>query len=244
MATAAGVAGETRALFFDVFGTVVDWRSSVAEAAEAVASEIDVALDGAAFASRWRLFYQTAMAPIRDGERAYVSLDALHRENLDAILPEFGLDALEEEARKRLNLAWHRLKGWPDSAEGIRRLKKHYITAALSNGNTALMVDVARYAELDWDAILGADPAKQFKPHPSVYLTAASWLDLEPQQCMIVAAHNHDLKAATGLGFGTAFIRRPSEYGLEQQSDLHPEAEYDFVCESLTDLAEQLVGNS
>jgi 2-haloacid dehalogenase len=240
MATAAGAGRAPAALFFDVFGTVVDWRSSVAEEAEGIAKEVGVALDSGAFALRWRSLYQVAMAPIRDGDRDYVSLDVLHRENLDAILPEFGLDALDEEARSRFNRAWHRLKGWPDSTEGIRRLKQRHITAALSNGNTSLMVDVARYADLDWDVVLGADPAQQFKPHPSVYLTAAAWLDLEPEQCMMVAAHNHDLKTAEGLGFRTAFVRRPTEYGTEQETDLRPESDYDVVCDSLTDLADQL----
>lgn len=233
---------EIKALFFDVFGTVVDWRGSVARLGAAMADEIAAPadLDWTAFADAWRAEYQPAMAEVRAGRRPFARLDLLHRENLDRILPRFGLDHVDEAARARMNLFWHRLDGWPDSVPGLTRLKRRFILATMSNGNTALMVDMAKHADLPWDCILGAEPARHYKPDPETYLTGADWLDLPPSACLMVAAHNSDLAAACAHGLQTAFIARPREYGPAQSQDLAATEAWTYIADSMTDLADQL----
>ena len=202
-----------KALLFDVFGTLVDWRTSIARESEAILAPLGYAADWFAFADAWRGEYQGAMEEVRSGRLPFCKLDVLHRRNLDRILPRFGADALGEEDRRRLNMAWHRLDAWPDVPAGLARLKRRYLLAPLSNGNISLMVDLARRNDFPWDAILGAEFAGDYKPKPRVYLAAAEAFDLAPHECMMVAAHSSDLAAAAALGLRTAHIARPDEAG-------------------------------
>lgn len=204
-------ASKIKALTFDVFGTVVDWHGSVAR--EVMAALPGHKIDGAAFAKAWRHKYQPAMERVRAGGRGFVKLDTLHRENLLETLAEFGVEGLSDADIDRVNTSWHRLDPWPDVVAGMHRLKKKFILASLSNGNVALIVNMAKRAGLPWDAVLGAEVAQAFKPQPQAYLRAAEMLDLAPSQCLMVAAHNSDLLAAAQCGFRTAFIRRPDEWG-------------------------------
>jgi len=229
-----------KALTFDVFGTVVDWRSSITEEGRAVGRRTGIEADWEAFADAWRSKYQPSMSRVRKGEMPWTNLDSLHRASLDELLEELGIDELDEQERGHLNRAWHRLNPWPDSVEGLTRLKQKYILATLSNGNVALLVDMAKNAGLPWDAILGAEVARHYKPQPQSYLTTAALLGLAPHECMMVAAHNGDLVAASALGFRTAFVLRPTEYGPNQQTDLQAEHRFDIVSESFIDLANQL----
>ncbi|MDX6750670.1 haloacid dehalogenase type II [Geminicoccaceae bacterium 1502E] len=228
------------ALFFDVFGTVVDWRSGVARGLEEALAPKGHALDWQAMALAWRERYQPAMAAVREGGRPFVKLDVLHRENLLAVLDAFGVEGLGAADIDEINLAWHRLDPWPDVLAGFARLRKRYILASLSNGNVRLMVDMARRAGLLWDAILGAEPARAYKPSPEAYRRSIAFLDLEPSACMMVAAHNGDLAAARAVGMRTAFVARPHEYGPGQTTDLAPAAEWDMVAEDLGELAHRL----
>ena len=229
-----------KALTFDVFGTVVDWRASIIEQGRALGRKKAIEADWAAFADAWRGRYQPSMSRVRDGEIPWTNLDSLHRASLDELLQEFGITTLDEQEKDDLNRAWHRLQPWPDSVAGLSRLKKKYILATLSNGNVALLVNMARNACLPWDAILGAEVVKHYKPQPQSYLMTAQLLGLAPQECMMVAAHNDDLVAAGALGFRTAFVRRPTEYGPDQQADLEAEHPFDIISESFTDLANKL----
>ncbi len=228
-----------KALFFDIFGTVVDWRRSIAREAEAMLKPRGFSLDWLAFADAWRGEYQGAMEEVRAGRIAFSKLDVLHRRNLELILPRFGLDALSEEDRRHLNLAWHRLDGWPDAAAGLARLKRRYLLAPVSNGNISLMVDLARRNGFPWDAILGAEIAGDYKPKPRVYLAAAEAFDLAPQDCMMVAAHSSDLKAAAVLGLRTGHVARPDEHGAGK-GEVTPTIPVDAAANSLEDLAKQL----
>src|SRR3954467_4038184 len=185
-----------RALFFDVFGTLVDWRSGIARESERVLAPFGHRLDWAALADAWRGQYQPAMEEVRSGRLPFSKLDVLHRRNLERILPEFGIDGLAEETLRTLTLAWHVLPAWPEVPGALARLKPNFWLAPVSNGNISLMVDLARANDLPWDAILGAEIAGDYKPKPRVYLAAAEALDLAPAACMMVAAHSYDLKAA------------------------------------------------
>jgi len=229
-----------KALTFDVFGTVVDWRSSIIEEGRALGRSKNIEADWAAFADTWRSLYQPSMSRVRDGEMPWTNLDSLHRASLDELLDAFAITTLDEAEKDDLNRAWHRLRPWPDSVEGLGRLKKHYILATLSNGNVALLVNMAKNAGLPWDAILGAEVTKHYKPQPQCYLMTAQLLGLAPHQCMLVAAHNDDLLAAGTLGYRTAFVGRPTEYGPDQQADLEAEHPFDVVAESFDDLADRL----
>ncbi len=228
-----------KALFFDVFGTLVDWRTAIARETEALLGPRGYALDWPAFADAWRGEYQGALEEVRSGRMAYCKLDVLHRRNLDITLKRFGVAALGEDAMETLNLAWHRLDAWPDVTPGLNRLKRDYLLAPLSNGNISLMVDLARRNNFPWDAILGADLARDFKPKPGVYLAGAEALDLEPQDCMMVAAHSKDLAAAAALGLRTAHVARPNEHG-PGRGELSPTVPVDVAANSLEDLAEKL----
>ena len=229
-----------KALTFDVFGTVVDWRSSLIDEGRALGRDKGIEADWEKFADAWRGKYQPALSRVRNGEIPWTNLDSLHRESLDALLEEFDITVLDENEKDTLNRAWHRLRPWPDSVAGLARLKKNYVLATLSNGNVALLVNMARNAGLPWDAILGAEVARHYKPQPQCYLTTAALLGLAPQQCMMVAAHNGDLVAASALGFRTAFVPRPTEYGPHQNSDLEADHEFDVVAASFMDLADKL----
>jgi 2-haloacid dehalogenase len=202
-----------KALFFDVFGTLVDWRGGVAREAQAVLSPLGITIDWKAFADAWRDQYQPAMTEVRTGRLPFSKLDTLHRRNLDVILKNFGLDHVDDRRRAELNLAWHRLDAWPDVSEGLRRLRSRFRIAPCSNGNISLMVDLARRNGFAWDAILGAEIARDYKPKPGVYLAAADAFDCRPDETMMVAAHSSDLAAAATAGLRTAFIARPNEHG-------------------------------
>ncbi|GHE04731.1 haloacid dehalogenase [Defluviimonas sp. 20V17] len=222
-----------KALIFDVFGTCVDWRGSVARA---VAGALP-GVDAPAFADAWRAEYDPAMARIREGGRGYIALDDLHLENLFRVCDRFHATCADPET---LNRAWERLDPWPDVAPGLRALKTHRIIAPCSNGSIALMTRLARHAGLPWDCILGADIARDYKPKPAVYLASCAALRLPPAQVMMVAAHNGDLHAARAAGLGTAFVPRPTEHGPGQTSDLTQEADWDLIAPDFNVLARLL----
>jgi 2-haloacid dehalogenase len=220
-----------QALLFDVFGTCVDWRSSVAREVAAVLPEVDAI----AFAEAWRAEYDPAMARIREGGRGYVPLDDLHLENLHRVADAFGVTAPDS-----LNAAWERLDPWPDVGPGLAAIRATRIVAPCSNGSIALMTRLARHAGLPWDCILGAELARDYKPKPAVYLAACAALRLDPSAVMMVAAHNGDLHAARAAGLATAFVPRPREYGPGQTEDLAAEAGWTLVAEDFEDLARRL----
>src|SRR6516225_10082490 len=228
-----------KALFFDVFGTLVDWRTSIAREARALLEPRGHTLDWFAFADAWRGEYQGAMEEVRAGRIGFSKLDVLHRRNLDLILPRFGLAAFAEHDRRALNFAWHRLDAWPDVADGLGRLKQRFWLAPVSNGNISLMVDLARRNGFPWDAILGAEIAGDYKPKPRVYLAAAEAFDLEPGECMMVAAHSSDLAAAAAAGLRTAHVARSDEKG-PGKGEARPSAPVDIAVGSLLELAERL----
>jgi 2-haloacid dehalogenase len=228
------------ALVFDVFGTCVDWRSGIIHAVGAVARHRRIAVDAAAFADAWRGRYQPSMEKVRSGQRPWTILDVLHRESLDSLLPQFGLEGLDEGERDDLNRAWHRLDPWPDVVDGLSRLKSRYIIAPLSNGNVALLTNMAKRAGLPWDLVLGAETSRAYKPLPASYLNAAAMLGRKPEQVMLVAAHNGDLAAAQQNGLRTAFVPRPLEHGPKQQSDLAATGRWDIVARDFVDLAQQM----
>jgi 2-haloacid dehalogenase len=231
-----------KALVFDVFGTVVDWREGVARELNAFFAQHDVKTDAYAAADAWRRRYQPAMEECRSGRRPFTRLDVLHRENLDGVLSECGLDpaAIDAAELDELNRAWHRLDPWPDAVPGLARLKTRYVIAPLSNGNVALLLDMAKRAGLPWDAILGAEVARAYKPRPEAYLRTADILGLAPAEVCLVAAHNDDLAAARACGLRTAFVLRPREHGPRQATDLAPAERWDLVAADFIDLAAQL----
>ena len=230
------------ALVFDVFGTVADWRSGVVREATPFLQRHAPGADAAAFADAWRARYAPSMEVVRSGGRPFVRLDVLHRENLLAVLPPFGIDPARVPADEidALNLAWHRLDPWPDAVAGLARLRQRFIVAPLSNGNIRLMLDMAKRAGLPWDAILGAEVAQAYKPAPEAYLRTAEVLGLAPGQVCMVAAHNGDLAAARQCGLRTAFVVRPTEHGPGQTTDLAPEQAWDYLAPDFEELARRL----
>lgn len=222
-----------KALLFDVFGTCVDWRTSVAREAAALG------LPGERVADAWRARYQPQLETVRSGERAWVALDVLHREGLDDVLAELGLE-LGDAERDELTLAWHRLDPWPDTVPGLTRLKERFVIAPCSNGHIAQSVNLARHAGLPWDAILGAEIARAYKPDPRVYRASVAALGLEPAEVMMVAAHNGDLHAAAACGLRSAFVARPREHGPGQESDLHAAEGVDVEAGDFLGLADAL----
>jgi 2-haloacid dehalogenase len=228
-----------RALYFDVFGTLVDWRTSVAREAERILMSTGYRFDWPAFADAWRAEYQPAMEEVRAGRQTFCKLDVLHRRNLERILPRFSATGLSEETLRELNLAWHRLDAWPEVPAALARLKRKFLLAPVSNGNISLMVDLARRNALPWDAILGAEVARDFKPKPSVYLAACEAFDLKPVQCMMVAAHSNDLAAAAKLGLRTGHVARPNEHG-PGKGEGAPTITVDVTGADLNELAEKL----
>ncbi len=230
-----------RALVFDVFGTVVDWRSSVIRELQTVGARHGVTADWGAFVDAWRYEgYIGGIARINRGELPFMTTDELHRRKLDELLPAYGLDDLPEAERADLNRAWHRLDPWPDSVPGLWRLKQRWIISTLSNGNVALLVNMAKRAGLPWDCVLGADLLGAFKPKPEAYLAGARALGLEPGQVMLVAAHKADLKAAQAAGLRTAFIPRPAEAGPNIAVDLTPDPSFDLTAPDFLELARLL----
>jgi 2-haloacid dehalogenase len=233
---------DIQALLFDVFGTVVDWRSGVAREARSFLDRYAPHLDAYEFADAWRKWYGPSMEEVRSGRRPFVRLDVLHRENLHQVLEHYRIDAaaIPQQELEALNLAWHRLDPWPDSVQGLGRLKQRFMIAPMSNGHIRLMMDVAKRAGLPWDAILGSEVVRAYKPSPQAYLGAVEVLGLRPDQICMVAAHNGDLAAARRCGLKTAFIPRPTEHGPAQTTNLGPEQDWDYVARDMNDLASQL----
>ena len=229
------ILSEVRVLAFDVFGTVVDWHGSITAEVEAMGLQVDAA----EFTRSWRAGYQPAMARVMSGELGWTRIDDLHRMILDEILELFAVD-LSESQRVDLNLAWHRLKPWPDVLSGLSLLRQHYTVCSLSNGNLSLLSDMAKNADIPWDLILSAEVFKAYKPHPDTYLGVASVFDLQPQQVMLVAAHHDDLEAARNCGLRTAYIERPHEFGQSQPKDVTPRADNDLHAENFIHLAQLL----
>jgi 2-haloacid dehalogenase len=229
-----------QALLFDVFGTVVDWRSSLIEEMRRLSAERNISGDWAAFADDWRGLYQPAMEDVRSGRRPWTILDVLHRESLDKLAARYGLAGLSEQDMCHINAMWHRLKPWPDAVAGLTRLKSRYIIGTLSNGNVGLLTRMAKHGGLPWDVILGAETARAYKPLPQAYLASAELLNLAPSQVMLVAAHNGDLAAAAASGLRTAFVARPTEYGPHQKRDLQPDHDWDVATDSFIKLADAM----
>jgi 2-haloacid dehalogenase len=232
-----------KALVFDVFGTVVDWRSGVARDARSFLSRHGRAeIDPHGFADAWRRRYQPAMEEVRAGRRPFTRLDVLHRENLDLVLRDHGIDpgGIDAAELDWLNRAWHRLDPWPDTIPGLIRLKARHFIAPLSNGNILLLANMAKRAGIPWDAILGAEPARAYKPQPEAYLRTAEILALAPGEVALVAAHNGDLAAARAAGLKTAFVLRPAEHGPAQTTDTRAEAAWEAIAGSFEELADQL----
>ena len=230
---------DVQTLIFDVFGTLVDWRTSIAREARAALAVHAPSLDDEAFADAWRARYQPTMEHVRSGAIPFSKLDALHRRNLDHVLHALGLDEVPEATRTDLNRAWHRLDAWPDVGPGLARLRQRFRIAPCSNGNISLMADLARRNGWHWDAILGAELARDYKPKPVVYLTAAAAFDCAPAQVLMVAAHSSDLEAAAAVGLRTAFIARPDEHG-PGRGESHASVTVDLSATSLTALADML----
>jgi 2-haloacid dehalogenase len=233
---------KVKALVFDTFGTIVDWRGSVTAEGMAWGKAKGLQIDWAQFADRWRLGYRPAMDKVRKGQIPWTRLDDLHRMILEDLLKEYKIQGLTEEEKVHWTYVWRRLKPWPDSVEGLTRLKKKYVIAPLSNGNIALMANLAKHGGLPWDAILGAELAKHYKPDREVYLSAAYYLDLKPEEVMMVAAHVGDLQAARSCGLRTGFIYRPNEFGggSAGKPDKAQPGDFDVVSVSAIDLAQQL----
>jgi len=230
-----------KALVFDTFGTVVDWRASVTQHVQELATRKRLNIDAVKFADTWRSGYQPAMNRVRTGELPWTKLDDLHRLILNKLLVDFGIAGrLSESEVDALNHAWHRLRPWPDAVSGLTRLKKKFIIAPLSNGNIALMTDLAKFAGLPWDCILGAELVRHYKPDREVYQSAADFLNLKVDEVMMVAAHLGDLAAAKGVGLRTAFVTRPLEFGPNGKPDLQPNASVDVAAHDFNDLAAKL----
>ena len=226
---------DIRVIAFDVFGTVVDWHGSVA----AEVNAMNLGVDADAFALAWRAGYQPAMKEVMDkGE--WVILDELHRRILDRVLDDFGLGSMDEASRHHLNRVWHRLDPWPDSVEGLSRLKQNYLISTLSNGNIGLLAEMAKRGGLPWDCILCAETFRKYKPHPDTYLGVARTFDLEPEQVMLAAAHHGDLDKARQCGLKTAYIERPYEYGRNNPKPVEPWDANTLHTRSIVDLADQL----
>jgi 2-haloacid dehalogenase len=231
---------DVQALLFDVFGTVVDWRSSLIDDLGRFGAEKGLKADWAAFADDWRGLYQPAMDEVRTGRRPWTILDVLHRESLDKLIVKYRFTGLSEADKEHMNRVWHRLKPWPDTVEGLRRLKSRYIIGTLSNGNVGLLTRMAKHAGLPWDVVLGAETARAYKPLPQAYLASAELLNLAPGQVMLVAAHNGDLAAAASTGLATAFVARPTEHGAHQKRDFKADRDWDVVTDSFTGLAKAM----
>lgn len=230
-----------KAFFFDVFGTVVDWREGVAREARTILHPLGHDLIWTAFADAWRAQYQPGMEEIRSGRLPFAKLDVVHARMLERILGDFGLADISDETKRALVLAWHRLDAWPDSTRGIAMLRKHGLVAPVSNGNVSLMAALARRNNFHWDAILGAEFSRDYKPKPDVYLSACAAFDLRPEECMMVAAHSDDLAAAKACGLMTGFVARPNEKG-PGKGESRPKIEVDVAGDDMIDLAQKIFG--
>lgn len=231
---------DIKALTFDVFGTCVDFRGSIAREVRELARARGFRVNPAKFADAWQAGYRPAMDRVSRGELPWTRIDDLHRMILEEILVRFRITALPEEEKAELNRAWHRLKPWPDTVRGLKRLKKRYTIATLSNGNVALLVNMAKHAGLPWDCIFSAETFRHYKPDPETYLGAAALLDLKPGEVMMVAAHKPDLHHAGNCGLKTAFVRRPHEFGRNKGMDLADDPAFTVNADDFNDLANQL----
>ena len=234
---------QIKALTFDVFGTVVDWRGTLIREGQVFGERKGLDVDWTAFADAFRAGYRPAMDRVRRGELPWLKIDALHRLILDELLVRYDVQGLSEADKDHLNRVWHRLEPWPDAVPGMSRLREQYILASLSNGNVALLVNMAKRAGLPWDCVLSSELARHYKPYPEVYLLAAQLLGLEPRQVMMVAAHNGDLLAAQAVGMRTAFVLRATEYGPNQTTNLEADPSIDVVATDFVDLADQLTSS-
>ncbi len=231
---------DLRAVLFDTFGTVVDWRSSLLDELTAFAAARGLSADWAGLVDAWRGAYQPSMDRVRRGELPWTKLDALHRSSLDRLVEERGITGLTDADRAHITMGWHRLRAWPDAVNGIVRLHRRFIVGPLSNGNVSLLIDLARFNGLPWDVIFGAEVFGHYKPDPQTYLGACGLLSLPPSQVMLCAAHNDDLAAAQAHGLRTAFVARPTEYGPHQVKDTEATGPWDYVAGSIEELAERL----
>jgi 2-haloacid dehalogenase len=229
-----------KVVVFDVFGTCVDWRGSLIAMLERFGAAHRRSADWAALVDAWRGRYQPQMEECRAGRRPWTALDTLHRESLDRLLPEFGLSDLADEARAEITLGWHRLHAWPDVVPGLSALKRRHVIGPLSNGNFALLTNLAKFAGLPWDAIFSVELFQAYKPQPATYLGVARLMDVAPSDVMLCAAHNDDLSAARRCGLATAFVPRPTEYGPAQTKDLGPDADWDVVARDFVDFAAKM----
>ncbi len=229
-----------KAMVFDVFGTLVDWRTCVARESRMILEPMGYKLDWIAFADAWRAEYQPGMEEIRAGRKPFSRLDVVHRGMLDRVRPRFGLESLDEPTLRNLNLVWHRLDAWPGVTAGLHRLRRKFMLGPCSNGNISLMVDLARRNEFPWDAILGAEIAGDYKPKPRVYLAAAEALGIEPHECMMVAAHSNDLEAAAKVGLRTGFVAQPDEFG-SNTGEAKPTLKVDIAASSFQEFASRMV---
>lgn len=229
-----------KALVFDVFGTVVDWRGSIIREGMALGRSKKLKVDWPAFADAWRAGYRPAMARVRSGELPWTKIDDLHRMILDGLLQRFPLGRLSADEIVHLNRVWHRLRPWPDARAGLAKLKRRHVIATLSNGNVALLTNLAKHGGLPWDCILSAEVVRHYKPDPETYLGAADLLGVEPGELMMVAAHKDDLHAARACGLKTAFVPRPREYGPQATPEASREPAFDVHARDFNDLARQL----
>lgn len=228
------------ALVFDVFGTVVDWRSSIASEAQKVLTKHGADLDWNAFADNWRKGYAPAMDRVRTGEIPWHNLDDLHRMLLDDLLEDYGVTGIRESDIYRLNQSWHRLTPWPDSVEGLQILKSHFVISTLSNGNFSMLTNMAKFSGLPWDCIISAELAGHYKPDQITYQTACSLLSLPPDKVMMVAAHTGDLEAAKQVGMKTAYVHRPLEFGPNRKIPMPDPSQFDVTAQNFLGLATSL----
>ena len=229
-----------KAMTFDVFGTVVDWRSSIAREAKMMGEQKGFDFDWDNFADKWRAGYGPSMNKVRTGELPWTKIDVLHRMILDELLSEYNITNLTESEKDHFNRAWHRLDPWPDSVPGLTELKKNYVISPLSNGNVALLVNMAKYGGLPWDTVLSAELAQHYKPDPEAYQSTSEFLGFPIEQIMMVAAHKNDLKSAKGQGMMTGYIPRPNEHGPNTTVDSNPEDYIDIIGENFVDFANKM----
>lgn len=231
---------DVKAVLFDTFGSVVDWRASLIAELSAFGADRGLTVDWTAFTDAWRGAYKPSMDRVRAGELPWTILDDLHRASLETLVAHFAIPSLTDADLAHLTRAWHRLRPWPDAVSGLTRLKAKYIVGPLSNGNVALLVNMAKHAGLPWDVVFGSETFRHFKPDPEVYLGACTLLGLRPSQVMMAAAHNYDLAAARALGLRTGFFARPTEYGPHQMRDFKADSDWDVVATDIDDLARQM----
>jgi len=236
----SNITSQVKILAFDVFGTVVDWRSGVIAEGEQLGQSKGINIDSAAFADAWRAIYRPYMDKVQNGELPWTKLDDLHRMMLAETLKKFSIQTLSDDEKESLNRVWHRLKPWPDSVPGLQRLKSRYVITTLSNGNISLLTNMAKHAGLPWDCILSAENVRRYKPDSAVYLLVPELFNLKPEQVMMVAAHERDLQSARKLGLRTAFVHRPTEHGAGKGAEIPRPERYDFVAKDFCDLAQKL----